>query len=630
MGWTTMGWGGIYLRSTNWWSKNLPEKGPGILIKRKEHINLNQNIPLKNVVFFLFASFLFYSSSAQYYLRGEIKDESNNFLANIKIILHSSGYVYYSGSSGGFGIPVPQPVDSLTLSADGFQTLTLRVDANDYQNITLKLQVRPREVPKRRLLSLTKDLKPTDWKGWTVGRETYSSLVENEFVPARKFPETGFAITIDKASYSNVRRFLNMGSTIPPDAVRIEELLNYFNFGYTAPPPDSCFYLHSFLSECPWNEDHQLLFLQVCARKLDPAKIPPANLVFLIDVSGSMDMPNKLPLLQSSFRLLVDNLRDVDTVSIVVYGSSVGVWMPPTAGNEKKKILKAIEDLTPGGPTPGEEGIRAAYRVAMSQFIKGGNNRVILATDGDFNEGETSEEDLEKLISKNKQGGVYLTCLGVGMGNYKDSKLEILAKKGNGNFAYLDNDKEAEKVLVEEFTQTVYAVADNAYLNISFNPELVKEYRLIGFDNKLKTLTDSMNEVQGGEVGSGHSLLALFELEPTDGDPSGQPFDGKLAGIVLNYRLPGDSLDRASTYRCSSRFTPFDELPPCYRFATSVALFGGLLKKTHYMGQAGWKDAIALAQESYDHEDGVQKELLDLMEKARKIYKREKRPKTGD
>ena len=586
---------------------------------------------MKNVVFILIACILFYSSSAQYYLRGEIKDESNNFLPNVKIQLHSSGYIYYSGSSGGFGIPIPQSIDSLTLTAEGFRTIVMQVDAGVYQSIVLKLQYYPPPVPQKRLLSLTKNLKPSDWKGWTVGRETYSSLIENGFVSAYKFPETGFAVTIDKASYSNVRRFLNMGSTIPPDAVRIEELLNYFNFGYTAPAPDSCFFLHSYLSECPWNSGHQLLFLQVCARKLDPAKIPPANLVFLIDVSGSMDMPNKLPLLQSSFRLLVNNLRDIDTVSIVVYGSSVGVWTPPTAGNEKKKILKAIEDLAPGGPTPGEEGIRAAYRVAKSQFIKGGNNRVILATDGDFNVGETSEEDLEKLISLNKQGGVYLTCLGVGMGNYKDSKLEILAKKGNGNFAYLLNEKEAEKVLVEEFTQTVYAVADDAYLNIAFDPDLVKDYRLIGFDNKVNSLTDSLNEVQGGEVGSGHSLLALFELDPVETDSIRQPADrNKLAGVVLDYRLPGDSLERKSTYKCPSQFTRFDALPPCYRFAASVALFGGLLKKTHYMGQAGWKEAIGLAQRSYDPTDGVQRELIDLMEKARKIYKREKHPKTED
>ena len=574
-------------------------------------------------------SFLFYPSFSQFYLRGEIKDENNSLLPNVKMLLHSSGYIYHSGSSGAFGIPIPQSFDSLTLSAEGYQTVTMRVTADQYQTIRLRTLYRqPEAPPKKKLLSLTKDLKPGDWKGWTVGGETYSSLVENRFIPALRFPETGFAVTIDKASYSNVRRFLNMGSTIPPDAVRIEELLNYFNFGYTDPPRDSCFFLHSNLSECPWNQENELLFLQVCARKIDPERIPPANLVFLIDISGSMDLPNKLPLLKSAFRLLVNNLRPVDTVSIVVYGAWVGVWLPPTSGADKKKIQQSIEDLAPGGSTPGEAGIRAAYRVAKSQFIRGGNNRVILATDGDFNEGETSEEELEKLVTQYRQWGVYLTCLGVGMGNYKDSKLEVLAKKGNGNFAYLDDEREAEKVLVREFTQTIYAVADDAYLNISFDPALVKKYRLIGFDNKVKVLSDSLNEVQGGEVGSGHSLLALFEITPVDPDSIG-PYSRQhfLARVDLNYKLPHDTVERLSHYECANQLTAFRDLQPCYRFASSIALFGGLLKRSRFMGQAGWKDAIEMAEQSRDPADGMQQEFIGLIEKARKIYGKEKRHK---
>ena len=577
----------------------------------------------------MIGSFLFYSAFSQYYLRGEIKDENNGLLPNVKMLLHSSGYIYHSGSSGAFGIPIPQSFDSLTLSADGYQTVTMRISADQYQTIRLRTLYRqPDAPPKKKLLSLTKDLKPGDWKGWTVGGETYSSLIENRFIPAMRFPETGFAVTIDKASYSNVRRFLNMGSTIPPDAVRIEELLNYFNFGYTDPPRDSCFFLHSNLSECPWNQENELLFLQVCARKIDPERIPPANLVFLIDVSGSMDLPNKLPLLKSAFRLLVNNLRPVDTVSIVVYGAWVGVWLPPTSGADKKKIQQAIEDLAPGGSTPGEAGIRAAYRVAKSQFIQGGNNRVILATDGDFNEGETSEEELEKLVTQYRQWGVYLTCLGVGMGNYKDSKLEVLAKKGNGNFAYLDDEREAEKVLVREFTQTIYAVADDAYLNISFDPALVKKYRLIGFDNKVKVLSDSLNEVQGGEVGSGHSLLALFEITPVDPDSIG-PSSRKnfLARVDLNYKLPHDTVERLSHYECTNQLTAFRDLQPCYRFASSIALFGGLLKRSQFMGQAGWKDAIEMAEQSRDPADGMQQEFIGLIEKARKIYGKEKHRK---
>jgi Ca-activated chloride channel family protein len=583
---------------------------------------------LKSVALLVLGSFLFRPCLAQYYLRGEIKDENNSLLPNVNILLHSSGYLYHSGSLGAFGIPVPQAVDSLTLSSEGFQTLTLRVDASQYQNIILRRFYRPPTVVNRRLLSLTKNFRDADAKGWTVGGETYSSLVENSFIPAERYPETGFALTIDKASYSNVRRFLNMGSTIPPDAVRIEELLNYFNFGYREPPQDSSFKIESQLSECPWNNKNQLLFLHVCARKIDSSHIPPANLVLLMDVSGSMDLPNKLPLLKSSFGLLVNNLRDIDTVSIVTYGSSVSVWLQPTPGGDRKKIRKAIEDLAPGGATPGEAGIRAAYRLAKSQFIPGGNNRVILATDGDFNEGETSEEELEKLVEEYKHWGIYLTCLGVGMGNYKDSKLEVLAKKGNGNFAYLDNEREAEKVLVREFTQTVYAVADDAYLNIKFNPELVKKYRLIGFDNKAKALADSSVELQGGEVGSGHSLLAMFEISPVDPDSIWNPgMQHVLAQVSLNYKIPHDSAQLVTTYRCDDKFIPFRQLPPCYRFASSIALFGGLIKSSPYIRQAGWKDVIQIATESADPSDGMQTEFVGLVQKARRIYGKQKKQK---
>ena len=587
---------------------------------------------MKKIAAITVCFFILASSGAQYYLRGEIKDESNNSLANVKILIHSSGYIYYSGGAGGFGIPIPRLYDSITLMADGYQTFSAKLDASKYQYITLKMLYPPPLPPRNSLLSFTKNLRPGDWKGWTVGAETYSSLVENEFVPASKFPQTGFAINIDKASYSNTRRFLNMGSTVPPDAVRIEELLNYFNFDYLAPPPDSNFSFNSWLTECPWNSDNLLLYLHVCAKKADLEKIPPANLVFLIDISGSMDLPNRLPLLKSAFGLLVKNLREKDTVSIVVYGSTVGVWMPPTPGNEKKKILDAIEELNPGGPTPGEAGIRAAYRLAKSQFIKGGNNRVIMATDGDFNVGQNTEDELERLIAMHKQWGIYLTCLGVGMGNYKDSKLEVLAKRGNGNFAYLDNEKEAEKVLMKEFTQTIYAVADDAYLDINFNPAIVRDYRLIGFDNKLKALSDSVNEIQGGEVGSGHSLLTLFEITPTDPNLDNLlPGKKGFAKVTLHYKLPMDSVKRLSYYDCPLDFTPFSELPPSYRFASSAVMFGDLMKESTYMRQVGWDDAIELATQSYDPKDEAQKEFVSLIEQAKKIYakkgKKRKKPK---
>lgn len=582
---------------------------------------------MKTVLAIIFSLFSF-SALSQYYLRGEVKDERNTPLPNVRILLHSSGYVYYSGNSGGFGIMLSALKDSITFSLDGYQQHSLRLDARQYQNIVLKPLHGSAKLQKKKLLSFTKDLKLEDWRGWTVGSETYSSLLENEFISAKKFPETGFAINIDKASYSNVRRFLNMQTTVPPDAVRIEEMLNYFNFGYKPPANDSLFHVESTVSDCPWNPDHQLLFLQVSARKVDFDKIPPSNLVFLIDVSGSMDMPNRLPLLKSAFKLLVNNLRDTDTVSVVVYGSTVGVMLPPTSGKEKEKITRVIEELNPGGSTPGESGIRTAYRVAKSQFIKGGNNRVILATDGDFNVGQATEDELETLITQHQQSGIYLTCLGVGMGNYKDSKLEVLARKGNGNFAYLDDEKEAEKVLVKELTQTLYTVADDAYLEIKFNPNLVKEYRLIGFDNKLKALVDSMTELEGGEIGSGHSLMSILEFDPAFAGDNG--FGSQLAEVIIRYRLPEDTTRRVTGYTCNYSHIEFKELPACQRFATSVVMFGGLLKKSKYFKNISWYDAMNIASQSYNPKDLVQKEMIDLIEKARRIYSKEKKRRKDD
>lgn len=572
--------------------------------------------------------FLANAASAQFYLRGEVKDEKNDLLPNAKILLHSTGYLYSSGGTGLFGILIEKKTDSITVSLPGYQPISLIVDAGKFQSLTLKLLHTNANIQKNKLLSFTKDLKFSDREHWLATGESYSSLVENEFVDAKKYPETGFAVRIDKASYSNVRRFLNMETKVPADAVRVEELLNYFNFGYAAPLPDSIFSFESNITDCPWNSSGQLLFLKLCARKIDPEKIPPSNLVFLVDVSGSMDMPNRLPLLKSAFKLLVDNLRDQDTISIVVYGSTVGVWLIPTSGKEKVKIRKAIEDLNPGGSTPGESGILNAYRVAKSQFIPGGNNRVILATDGDFNVGQTTDEQLEKLITTHKESGIYLTCLGVGMGNYKDSKLEILSKKGNGNFAYLDNEAEAEKVLVKELTQTLYSVADDASLTIDFDSEYIKEYRLIGYDNKLKALTDTVMDIEGGEVGSGHSMVAMFEIVPSNKlNNALKPVDRKinLATVNVHYRLPADTVKHLSVFIANNSYSEFGELPACYRFATSVAMFGSLLKESEYAKKISWNETILLANSSFDPSDPIQQELITIMEKARKLYTRRRR-----
>jgi Ca-activated chloride channel homolog len=582
---------------------------------------------LKILLIIWIASCICLQVRSQYYLRGEIRDEQKNPLSNVRIRLASSEFLFYSGNMGGFGITVPRSLDTMTITADGFYTSTVPVNADQYQTIVLKARFAPPPKPTNRLLSLTKNLYPEMRDRWTVDAETYSSLVENPFVQADKFPETGFAININKASYSNIRRFINMENIVPPDAIRLEEMMSYFNIHYTQPGDDSMFNYQSVISSCPWNSEHELLYLNICAKKAMLDNVPPSNLVFLIDVSGSMDLPNRLPLLKSAFGLLVNNLRQIDTVSIVVYGGVNGVWLGPTCGSEKKKILESIAQLEAGGSTPGESGIRAAYRLAKSTFIKGGTNRVILATDGDFNVGEQSEDELNNLINSYRSSNIYLTCLGVGMGNYKDSKLEVLANRGKGNFAYLDNEKEAEKVLMEEFAQTIYAVAKEAYIEIRFDPAIVKSYRLIGFDNKLSALQDSTNEIQGGEIGSGHSLMSLIEIDPVNLETISVFHDTPFAKLWMHYQLPEGNTSRHEEFDLPYSFKPFNDLPNYYRFAASVALFGGLLKKSAYTGKSTWDDLSLIAKASYDPNDVSQTEYIGLIDKAKKLYHKEKKKK---
>jgi Ca-activated chloride channel family protein len=570
---------------------------------------------------------------AQYYIRGEVKDDKANPLQNVKIILHSTSITYSSGIGGAFGILSSNPKDSLSFSLEGYEPISLVVEASKYQSIVLKMMPFTASMQKHPRLSMTKNLDYTGEQTRSTGDETYNALVENDFVEAEKYPQTSVVLNVDKASYSNIRRFLNGGSEVPRDAVRIEEMLNYFSINHAQLSNDSLFGLKSNLTSCPWNPASQLLHLQVNARKLNLEHIPPSNLVFLIDVSGSMDLPNRLPLLKTAFGKLVDHLRDVDTVSIVVYGSAVGVMLPPTCGSEKKKILTAISELEPGGFTPGEAGIRQAYKLAQSTFMKNGNNRVILATDGDFNVGMKGEKDLEDLITKMKLGGVYLTCLGVGMGNYKDSKIEILAKKGNGNFAYIDNEQEAEKVLVKELTQTLYAVADDVYMSVNFNPSLVDAYRLIGFDNKRGAISDTNNVMEGGEVGSGHSMVAIFEIRPTkrslDAAASGR-IDENLATVEIHYRLPEKKDLHFFHGQCAYNYLEFREAEPYLRFATSVALFGSMLHMSGHVRNVTWEQELTLTRENMDPLNPMHKEFYDLIMKAQKIYGPLKKRKRWD
>lgn len=580
-----------------------------------------------HIIIFLFLSLSVFAQ--QYYVRGEVTDEAGNILQNVVILQHKTGYVFRSGSAGTFGIVSHQQMDTFSFTMQGYKTERLLVNADNYLKIKMKLlPAGATHAHRDKLSSVTKDLEKEVQKSWFTGDETYASLLENNFIPAKRFPSTGLALNVDRASYSNIRRFVTLNSLVPPDAVRIEEMLNYFNLSYQEPKGEDLFHVKTTLTACPWNSDNQLFYVNLSSKKLNLDTLPPSNLVFLFDVSGSMDMPNRLPLLKSAFRLLVNNLRDKDSVTIVAYGGVTGVMLNCTSGGEKEKILKVIDELEAGGNTPGESGIRMAYREARNHFIREGNNRVILATDGDFNVGMKTEEELDELITKQRDMGVYLTCLGVGMGNYKDSKIQLLAERGNGNFAYLDNYKEAEKVLLQEFTQTLYAVADNVYMEMDFNPEYVKEYRLVGFDNKVGALRDSLAAIEGGEIGSGYSMLALVEIVPTEinkGAIKDNFTTGRLAEIKLQYQYPNNPKQHLFKYTSNFNYTSFTELDKSYHFSAAVAMFGSFLRNSPFVKEVGWNEIITLAQNSCGANDLLQKEFINLVQLAKTLYSKVKK-----
>lgn len=568
---------------------------------------------------------------SQYYLRGTVKDENGQPVYHAKIFLSTKGTVpFYSGATGAFGIPISRPTDSITFMADGYETLKALADARKYTEFTLKFSSANSQLAKHKLYSLLPTYSEDFTGNYNQQGETYTSLVENDFAAAERYPETGFALNINRASYSNIRRFLTNEMVVPKDAVRIEEMLNYFEFTENKGTHTDSFSCNTQLTEAPWNKANRLLFLQLQAPYINVDAAPAANLVFLIDVSGSMDHPNKLPLLKEAFKMLVNNLRDKDTVAVVVYGGFVGTYMQPISCKYKDSINQRIEQLVASGETPGSAAINTAYALAERMYNKAANNRIILATDGDFNVGQTTEKELENIIVQHRQSGIYLTCLGVGMGNYKDSKLEILSKKGNGNFAYIDNIYEAEKVLIAEFSKTMYTVANNAYVNVYFNPYYVKSYRLIGYDNKKELLENNAGELEGGEVGSGHSITAVFEIAPVnevnDSIMLNNP-EVNIAQLQLHYTNPQNMAVMSKQFPVINNFKPFNKVHQNFRFASAVIMFGGLLKQSDIWQNYTWDDVTRIALNAQSMGDHSQTEFLALVEKARMIYEPYKKKK---
>jgi Ca-activated chloride channel family protein len=586
---------------------------------------------MKHIKLLIIFAFFKLSVFGQYYLRGIVRDEKGTPLSEVKIKLFSSGrYPLTNGSDGSFGYPTRLQIDTMYLNLDGYEPLKVALNTNQYNTVTMKLLNEVISVRKKTLASKTKDLDVDKASLLENTGESYTTLIENDFVKAATNPETGFALNVDRAAYSNIRRFINNGLTVPVDAVRIEEMLNYFDFRDSTDIESRKVSCKTYQTTCPWNSNNNLLFVNTTFPKINLDSVPPSNLVFLIDVSGSMERPNRLPLLQAAFKMLVDNLRAKDRVAIVTYGGGVDVELPSTSGAEKKHIKNVIDSLEAAGDTPGANAIKIAYSVAKDGFIVGGNNRVILATDGDFNVGQTTDKELEDIITIQKNSGIYLTCIGVGMGNYKDSKLETLAKKGNGNFAYLDNIQEAEKVLVKEFTKTVYAVAKDAAVNIRFNSNTVKQYRLIGFDNKKDAATDETSTMTGGEVGSGHSAMAVFEIELIKNNLS---VNDKIADLTIQYKKEKSDSSISIPITILNRMpAKIDSASMNLRLATALCMYGSFLKKSKHTKGFDLDDITNLVEPVLRKDNYLHQEFLGLLTKTEDIYqinknKKKKKPK---
>ncbi|MEP3374564.1 MAG: von Willebrand factor type A domain-containing protein [Maribacter dokdonensis] len=460
--------------------------------------------------------------------------------------------------------------------------------------------------------------------------ENYAKITENQFQNVTINPLSTFSIDVDKAAYSNIRRFINKGQDVPVSAVKIEEMVNYFDYDYAQPKNEHPFSVHTEVAKTPWNVDTKLVRIGLQGKEYLNEDLPASNLTFLIDVSGSMSADNKLPLLKSAFKLLVNQLRDKDRISIVVYAGAAGVVLEPTSGSDKTKIINALNNLEAGGSTAGGQGIELAYQLAEKHFKKNGNNRVILATDGDFNVGLSSDDDMENLIVKKRESGVFLSVLGFGIGNYKDSKLETLADKGNGNHAYIDTMQEAQKVFGKEFGGTLFTIAKDVKLQVEFNPNKVKSYRLLGYENRLLTDEDFIDDTKdAGELGSGHKVTALYEIVEAGvktvydkdipklkyaSNTNENTFSEELFTVKIRYKKTDGkkSLELVHVQNVDSQ-----EMSEDFQFSAAVALFGQQLRKSKFTNNTTYNDVIVLAEKGRGKDvNGYRAEFIRLVKSA--------------
>lgn len=613
-------------------------------------------------------------------VKGKITDEKGVAISGASVVLKGSTTGTSTNSTGEFSIEVPGVKTKLVISAIGFETkevvvkdekeivIVLKRQSENLQEVVITgygtqlqgaaagIRIRGMASTKYTPPMIAHDYEVVDFNQIGVydkkmnvpgdsnkeyNREGYDRIVENRFLKATENPLSTFSIDVDAASYSNVRRMLNNNQLPPAGAVRIEELINYFSYKYPQPTGADPFSINTEIANCPWNEEHRIVSIGLQGKKIPVDNLPPSNLTFLIDVSGSMEEENKLPLVKASLKLLTEQLREQDKVSIVVYAGRAGLVLPPTSGSQKATIKNGLEQLQAGGSTAGGQGIQLAYKTARENFVKEGNNRVILCTDGDFNVGVSSDDELERLIENERKSGIFLTVLGYGTGNYQDAKMQKLADKGNGNHAYIDNQNEAKKVLVNEFGGTLFTIAKDVKLQVEFNPAKVQGYRLIGYENRMLAKEDFNNDKKdAGELGSGHTVTALYEIIPAGVKSSvldsvdqlryqkpvkqkvETAFNGELINIKLRYKQPDGEVSKLLQHPVIDHNTAISEASDNLRFAAAVAQFGMLLRNSAYKANSTFAKVVQLASEALESDtEGYRKEFLELVKKAQKLTK---------
>lgn len=593
-----------------------------------------------------------FTEKNDFIVSGTVTDVSGNVVPFVTVQVKNTNTAVASDLHGYYKINVPDQNATLVFTAVGYVPREEVVKGKATLNVTLQLtsaslqeivvagygkKMAPRQTGPVASIGRTTFVAEDkrDFYNEPFNTEGYDYINENTFRSSLENPLSTFSIDVDAASYSNVRRMLHAGLVPPAGAVRVEEMINYFQYDYPQPKKDVPFSFTTEMNDCPWNSQHKLVLIGMQGKKIPVNDLPAANLVFLIDVSGSMGTANKLPLVKASLKMLTDQLREQDKVSIVVYAGAAGLVLPPTSGQNKTAIKDALEKLSAGGSTAGGAGIQLAYKTARENFKANANNRVILCSDGDFNIGMSSDDEMERLIEQERKSGIYLTVLGYGMGNYKDNKMQKLADKGNGNHAYIDGMTEAKKVLVNEFGGTLFTIAKDVKLQVEFNPAHVQGYRLVGYENRMLNKEDfNDDEKDAGDLGSGHTVTALYEIIPVgvkssflkNVDPlkyqkneTAVPgvFGSELMTIKFRYKNPGGNKSQLIVHPLIYSESKNGQSSENFRFAAAVAEFGMLLRNSGFKSNASYASVLRSANNALGFDkEGYRREFIRLVESA--------------